>query len=124
MINQVLLYAAAFMILAWGTAHLFATRAVVKDFGAITKDNTHIITMEWIVEAVCLFFIGTLVAIVTASNSGSLVSRIVYWTSIAELNVLSCVSLFTGFRVSFLPFKLCPVIFTGSSFLILLGILV
>jgi len=33
------------------------------------------------------------------------------------------VSLFTGFKVDFILFKLCPVIFTGASILILLGIL-
>ena len=31
--------------------------------------------------------------------------------------------IFTGFKVSFIMFKLCPVIFTGASILILLGIL-
>ena len=45
----------------WGIAHLFATRAVVKGFGEISKDNKKIITMEWIVEGVSLIFIGTLV---------------------------------------------------------------
>jgi len=39
------------------------------------------------------------------------------------LNALSLVSLFTGFKVNFVAFKLCPVIFTGASILILLGIL-
>jgi hypothetical protein len=37
------------------------------------------------------------------------------------LNTLSVISLLTGFKVSFLPFKLCPVIFTTASILILLG---
>ncbi len=40
------------------------------------------------------------------------------------LNVLSGISLFTGFRVKFLPFKLCPVIFTTSSLIILVGSLI
>jgi len=35
--------------------------------------------------------------------------------------MLSIVSLFTGFRISFLPFKLCPFIFTTSSILLILG---
>jgi hypothetical protein len=37
---------------------------------------------------------------------------------------LALVSLFTGFKVHFLPFKLCPVIFTVSAALILLGAMV
>jgi hypothetical protein len=32
---------------------------------------------------------------------------------VGGLNVLSVVSLFTGFKVNFIPFKLCPVILLG-----------
>jgi hypothetical protein len=39
------------------------------------------------------------------------------------LNALSLISLLTGFRVDFIFFRLCPVIFTGSSILLLLGTL-
>lgn len=119
--NQILLYLGAFLTFGWGIAHLFPTRSVVKGFGEITQDNKRIITMEWIVEGVCLIFIGLLVAVVTMINRDSMVSKAVYWVCFAELNLLSIISLFTGFKVNFLPFKLCPVIFTGSSILILLG---
>ena len=121
MVNQILLYLGAFFTLAWGVAHLFPTRSVVEGFGEISKDNERIITMEWIVEGVGLIFIGLLVAVVTMGDRSSMVSRVIYWVCIVELNVLSIVSLFTGFKVNFLPFKLCPVFFTGSSILILLG---
>jgi hypothetical protein len=121
MLNQIFLYLGAFFTLAWGVAHLFPTRSVVKGFGEISQDNQHIITMEWIVEGVSLIFIGLLVAVVTLVEPGSTLARAVYWLCFAELNVLSIVSIFTGFKVAFLPFKLCPVIFTGSSVLILLG---
>ena len=66
-------------------------------------------------------FYGLLVAVVTMVDRSSTVSRVIYWVCIVELNVLSIISLFTGFKVSFLPFKLCPVFFTGSSILILMG---
>ena len=121
MINQVLLYLGALLTALWGITHLFPTKGVVEGFGDISLDNKRIITMEWIVEGVCLIFIGVLVAVVTTVDPGSAVSRTVYWLCVATLNVLSVVSLFTGFKVSFLPFKLCPPIFTGSSILILLG---
>jgi hypothetical protein len=121
MLNQILLYLGAFFTFAWGVAHLFPTRSVVKGFGEISQDNQRIITMEWIVEGVSLIFIGLLVAIVTLVESGSSLARVVYCLCFVELNVLSIVSLFTGFKVNFLPFRLCPVIFTGSSVLILLG---
>ena len=121
MVNQIFLYAGAFFTSAWGIAHLFPTRSVVKGFGEISQDNQRIITMEWIVEGVSLIFIGLLVAAATTVDHTSNVSKTIYWVCFAELNVLSIVSLFTGFKVNFLPYKLCPVIFTGSSVLILLG---
>jgi hypothetical protein len=121
MSNQILFYLGAFITFGWGVSHLFPTRAVVKGFGDISVDNKQIITMEWIVEGVCLIFIGLMVAVTTLLDSGSAVSTAIYWVSFAELNVLSIVSLFTGFKVHFLPFKLCPVMFTGSSILIALG---
>ena len=77
--------------------------------------------MEWVVEGVSLIFIGLLVVAVTFIDRSSSVAKVIYWLCFAELNVLSIVSLLTGFKVGFLPFKLCPVIFTGSSVLIILG---
>jgi hypothetical protein len=121
MSSQILFYLGAFVTFGWGVSHLFPTRAVVKGFGDISVDNKQILTMEWIVEGVCLIFIGLMVAVATLMDNGSAVSAAIYWICFAELNVLSIVSLFTGFKVHFLPFKLCPVIFTGASILIALG---
>jgi hypothetical protein len=70
---------------------------------------------------VALIFIGVLTASVTYLDHTSTISTAVYWLSFGVLNTLSVVSLFTGFRISFVPFKLCPFIFTTSSILIILG---
>ncbi|UCG56381.1 MAG: hypothetical protein JSU70_16150 [Phycisphaerales bacterium] len=121
MVNQVLLYLGSVLTIFWGTAHLFPTRSVVKGFGDISLDNRRIITMEWIIEGVSLIFIGVVVSGVTYIDYTSAVSKAVYLISFAMLNTLSVISLFTGFKVSFLPYKLCPVIFTTSSIVILLG---
>ena len=121
MVNQILLYLGSFLPLFWGIAHLFPTRSVVKGFGDISLDNRRTITMEWIVEGVSLIFIATIVSSITYIDHTSVISRTVYWISFLMLNTLSIISLLTGFKVSFLPFKLCPVIFTTSSILILLG---
>jgi len=118
---SLLTYAASLMVLGWGIAHLFPTKSVVAAFGDISADNKRIVTMEWITEGVALIFIGVLVAIATYLDRTSLLAKAVYLTTIVALNVLSVVSLFTGFRNSFIPFKLCPVIFTGSSILIAVG---
>ena len=119
--NQLLLYIGAAITLLWGVAHLFPTASVVKGFGEITADNKNIIKMEWIVEGVSLIFIGVIVAGVTIIDPTSNVSVFVYFASSAVLIVLAVVSLFTGFKVNFLPFKLCPFLFTLSAVLIFLG---
>jgi hypothetical protein len=121
MINLVLLYLGAALTALWGISHLFPTRSVVKGFGEISVDNQRIITMEWIVEGVSLIFIGVLVALVTIVDSSSFVSKAVYLLSAVGLIVLALVSLFTGFKVKFLPFRLCPIIFTVSAVLIVIG---
>jgi len=123
MLNQILFYIAAAFVTFWGIAHLIPTRNVVADFGDISTDNKNIITMEWINEGATLIFIGVLVATVTILDPTSSISQAVYWLAFVMLNALSVISLFTGFKVSLIPFKLCPVIFTGASLLILLGIL-
>jgi hypothetical protein len=104
-------------------AHLFPTKSVVAGFGDISADNRHIITMEWIVEGVALIFIGVLVVVVTLVDRESSAAAAVYITSASGLVVLALVSLFTGFNVNFLPFKLCPFIFGASAALLLLGVL-
>jgi hypothetical protein len=120
-INQILLYVGSAFLLFWGVAHLFPTRSVVKGFGDISVDNERIITMEWIIEGVSLIFISAIVAAVTSIDHTSATSRTIYWISFVMLNTLSVISLLTGFKVSLVPFKLCPVIFTTASILILLG---
>lgn len=121
MINLALLFMGAALTALWGIAHLFPTGSVVKGFGTLSADNKNIITMEWIVEGVSLIFIGILVAIVTIIDPQNPVSTAVYFLSSSGLIVLALVSLFTGFKVKFLPFRLCPFIFTASAVLILIG---
>jgi hypothetical protein len=121
MVDLIFLYLGAVLPAFWGIAHLFATKSVVEGFGDISIDNKHIITMEWIVEGVSLLFMGLLVATVTFIGPLSIVSRAVYILSVLGLLVLAMVSLFTGFKVNFMPYKLCPLIFTISAVLIFIG---
>ena len=118
---DVLLYIAAALTGAWGISHLFATRGVVAGFGELSADNRRIITMEWVVEGVALISIGALVASVTVAGSDGASASAAYAVAVATLIVLAVVSLFTGARIAFLPFRLCPVIVTASSVLIGLG---
>jgi len=119
--KKIFFYIAAALTLLWGISHLFPTSSVVRNFGDISTDNKLIITMEWIVEGMALSFLGLLTIIVTKTDTESKLARNVYLTIVIMLFSLAIVSLFTGFRVNFLPFKLCPVIFSLSAILIILG---
>jgi hypothetical protein len=121
MIKFILLYGGAALTAIWGIAHLFPTKSVVKGFGKISADNKNIITMEWIVEGIFLIFLGILVAAVTFLSAGSMISAVIYLLTVIVLMVMAMVSLFTGFNVNFLPFKLCPFIFAASALLIFIG---
>jgi hypothetical protein len=117
---EVLGYVGASFVALWGAAHLFPTRNVVKGFGEISTDNRRIITMEWIIEGVALIFAGVTAA-ATLAVSGGRQSRLVLSLIAALLVTLAGVSLFTGYRVKFLPFRLCPFIFTAGAILLLLA---
>ncbi len=119
--NQVLLYIASGITGIWGVTHLLATKGAVTEFGDITTDNRRIITMEWIAEGVALISTSAFVAVAAAIQPGSDVSSAVFAVAIGTLLTLAVVSIFTGFRVRFLPYRLCPFIFGLSAILIAWG---
>ncbi len=121
MLGQIFLYLGSGLTLIWGIAHLFPTKSVVDGFGEITIDNRRIIAMEWINEGLALIFIGVLVATATVIDPSNVVSSAVYFIAAIMLVAMAVISLFTGFKISFLPFKVCPFIFTASAVLILIG---
>lgn len=122
MANIVLIIIGAILTMLWGITHLFPTKNVVRDFGEISQDNKNIITMEWIIEGMSLIFIGLLVILITFFGGvGNSVTIYVNVISSIMLFALAIESLFTGFKVNFIVFKLCPIIFTISGVLILLG---
>ena len=97
------------------------TKNVVKDFEPISDRNRNIITMEWITEGVALMIFGTQVLVVTGIDSSADQSKGFYLVTSMGLYLLAVVSLFTGFRIAFVPFRLCPIIFSVSATLILIG---
>jgi hypothetical protein len=122
MVNTILLIIGSVSVIIWGTVHLFPTKSVVKGFGDISADNKNILRMEWINEGLSLIFIGILVLLITVLGDPENISnKIVYIASPCFLFSMAILSLFTGFRVNFLPYKLCPLIFSISGILILFG---
>jgi CHASE2 domain-containing sensor protein len=122
LIRKALIISGSLLNIIWGVAHLFPTNSVVNDFGNISLDNKRIILMEWINEGFTLIFIGLLVLIVTIVNKeNNKTLKIVYIASSIMLFSMAILSIFTGFNINFIPFKLCPVIFSVSGILILQG---
>ena len=119
--KKLMFYLAGIITLVWGIAHLLPTAGTVEGFGDISHDNRLIITMEWIVEGMALIFIGLLTMLVTYTDSQSRLAFRVYSLIIVMLLALSVLSLLTGFRVDFFPFKLCPLLFSVSAVLIGVG---
>jgi len=117
--NTLLIYLSGSLTIIWGISHLFPTRSVVRSFGDISRDNQRIITMEWIIEGITLIFIGILTIGITFTDPEAVTAKFVYGLVVVMLISLAVVSLFTGFKVNFLPYKLCPLIFTTSAVLIL-----
>lgn len=116
--SQTLIYAASAMLAFWGVAHLFSTRGVVAGFGELTADNRLIITKEWIVEGVAFIATAAFVAVATAIQPEAAATSAIYAEAVATLVALAIVSFFTGFRISFLPFRLCPFVLGTAAALI------
>ncbi len=120
--NNVLSVVGAILTVVWGIAHLIPTANVVRDFGEISEDNKQIVRMEWINEGVTLIFIGAL-ALTALISSGS-IPDFLRLSLATMLSVMSVISLLTGFKIKFLPFKLCPVIFMTSAILFILDMFI
>lgn len=121
-ISNLLTIIGALLALFWGVSHLVPTKNVVKGFGELSEDNKNIIRMEWINEGVTLIFLGLLL-LGTIIVTGGVVFYVSMMSAVM-LVVLAIISLFTGFRVDFFPFKLCPAIFALSAFLIGLDLVI
>ena len=122
--NIILLLTGSITPIIWGIAHLFPIKTVVMGFGDISDDNKNILKMEWVTEGFSLIFVGTLALLITITgDKESITSRIVYIASSVFLFSMAILSFLTGYKVNFLPYKLCPIIFSISGILILIGCL-
>jgi uncharacterized membrane protein YwaF len=119
--KKTLFYISGMLTLLWGIAHLFPTAGVVQGFGDISLDNKLIITMEWIIEGLTLIFLGVLTIVVTKTETQNKLAKNVYILITGMLFAMAILSVFTGFRINFLPFQLCPIIFSASAILIIIG---
>ena len=123
--NDLIIFLGGLLPIIWGIAHLIPTKAIVSDFGEISNDNKIIIKMEWVYEGLTMIFIGSLVIISTLLfGSSNNVVQFIYLANIVMLLIMAIWSLLTGFKVDFLPFRLCPLIFSAAALLIIIGAII
>ena len=114
--SDALAYAAAGLVFLWGGAHVIPTRQVVAGFGDISRDNRLIITMEWVAEALAMWFVAALVLAVTVAGSPP---DLVYRGCAGFLVGLGGWTAATGARTPVVWFKACPVVMTvGAALLV------
>ncbi len=122
MSSLILLYTGSIVIMVWGVAHIIPTKGVVAGFGKLSRDNSRIITMEWIAEGLTLVFIGALTLAVTIlagrDDPGAIV---VYRACALMLVVMAGLTLATGARTKIIPIKVCPFVKTAVAILLFLG---
>jgi len=121
--RKVMIYTGGGMLIAWGVSHLFPTAGIVAGFGPISADNARVITMEWINEGLTLIFLGLLsISAAVMEKKGPDTAKMIYVLVFFMLAAMSVLSVFTGYRIDFLPYKLCPYIFTFAGLLVLQGV--
>lgn len=117
--KEVLAYVAAGIVGLWGISHAIPTRAVVAGFGEISADNRRVLIQEWLAEAVTMWSFSALVIAVTAVGSGTAAADWTYRITAAALLVFAVLTALTGARTRVVWFKICPVLLTSSSVLLL-----
>ncbi len=119
--TAVLAYVAAGLVGAWGVAHAVPTRQVVAGFAPITVDNRRVLVQEWLAEAVTMWGVAALVAVVTAVDAGGAATAWVYRVSAALLAGLALLTGLTGARTPVVWFKICPALLTTSATLLIVA---
>lgn len=104
-----LAFAAAGLVLLWGTAHVVPTRQVVGGFGEISQDNRLVLVMEWVTEALAMWLVAGLV-VAFAVTGAEAAARLVYRICAGFLVVLAAWTTGTGARTPVIWFKLCPAV--------------
>ncbi len=124
MISKILVIIGGLLTFLWGVSHLIPTITIANGvYGILSDNNKNIILMEWVNEGLTLIFIGALVFITAIMNKeNNKISNLIYISSSIMLFLMAILSLFTGFKIDFITFKLCPVIFTVSGIMIIQAI--
>jgi hypothetical protein len=117
---ETLAHVAAGIVFLWGVSHVIPTRQVVGGFGEITRDNRLIITMEWVAEGLTFMFVAVLIVAVTWSGqTPEAAEDLVYRLSTGFLLAIGAWTAMTGARTGVIWFKMCPVVMSVTSALLI-----
>jgi hypothetical protein len=123
-VSALLAYLAASLVGMWGVAHALPTRQVVRSFGAISADNRLVMTQEWIVEALAMWFTAAVLILVTALGASSDLAHWVYRLTAVMLAMVAAWTAATGARTPVVWFKICVGLLTSTSVLLILASLI
>jgi hypothetical protein len=120
MVSAVLAYVASGIVALWGVAHALPTARVVHGFSDTSRDNRLVVAQEWIAEATTMWFIASVVVIVTAvAGSQQSVTIWVYRASALMLLAVAALTASTGARTAVVFFKICPILLSVTAALLL-----
>jgi hypothetical protein len=118
--SEALAYVAAGIVFMWGVSHIIPTRQVVAGFGGIDQDNRYIITMEWVAEGLSFMFVAVLIVAATwSTNTPEAAEDLVYRVTSGFLISIGVWTAMTGARTKVIWFKMCPVVMSVSSGLLI-----
>ncbi len=117
---ETLAWLAAAIVFMWGVSHIIPTKQVVAGFGDITRDNRFIITMEWVAEGLSFMFAAALIGAVTwSTRAPEAAEELVYLVSSGFLITIGIWTAVTGARTGVIWFKMCPVVMSIASALLI-----
>ena len=118
--TDTLAWIAAVVVFLWGVSHIVPTKQVVAGFGDISSDNRYVITMEWVAEGLSFMFVAVLIAAVTwSSMTPEAAEDLVYRVSSGFLIAIGVWTAMTGARTGVIWFRMCPVVMTITSALLI-----
>jgi hypothetical protein len=93
-------------------------------FEPTAADNHRVILQEWVIEAVAMWGLASLVFAVTLVGGDAGVVAAVYRVVAGIVVAFGAVTAFTGARTSVVWFKICPLLLTGTATLLVAASLV
>ena len=118
--TDTLAYVAAGIVFLWGVSHIVPTTQVVAGFGEIGRENRLVITMEWVAEGLSFTFVAALIVAVTWSGrTPEAAEDLVYRVTVGFLLTIGVWTAMTGARTKVIWFKMCPVVMSVTSGLLI-----